>query len=80
MKIDFSSISEKTMIPISFLVIIYYALDFILGIKAKTDQNALAIAKNESGYNQIINKLDENSKKLSRIEGIIEFLLEGKKQ
>ena len=79
MKIDFSTISEKTMIPISFLIVIYYLLDFALGLKAQCDQNTQALAKTESSYSQIINKLEDNSKKLSRIEGIIEFILEGKK-
>jgi len=79
MKFSFSEITEKTMIPISALIIISIILNYIITTKNKSDSNAEEINKLESNYTKINNKLDENSKKLSRIEGILEIILEQKR-
>ena len=66
------AITNKTMVPIGFIIFIWFIVSWTMDVKSKTETNALELNKNEMAHIRMITKIDEAISRLSRIEGILQ--------
>ena len=69
-------IGNRTMVPASLIVAAWFGIDWLLGIKNQTDQNALAVTDQKSNHEKIIDKIEKNNERLARIEESIIYIKE----
>jgi len=62
------SITNRTMIPISFVGAIWFGSSWLIGVKNLADTNAKELQEHKSATERIIEKLDRNNERLARIE------------
>jgi hypothetical protein len=62
-------IGQSTLVPISFIVVIFFVAFWLSELKSGCDVNASEISTIKSQSAKIESKLDEISERLSRIEG-----------
>lgn len=72
------SITNKTLVPISFIGVIAYCIFFISELKAKTDHHEQKLNQVSINDEKFCEKLENISIKLSRIEGILSNINEKK--
>lgn len=66
----------NTLVPLSSIIVLVVGLVWITEIKSEVKVNAERVKNTETQQASIAKKIDENSKKLSRIEGSLEFIKE----
>jgi hypothetical protein len=69
-----TEITNKTMIPLSFVIVIWYSINFIVNIKSQTEVNAKDITTITALNDKIGLQLSENTKALIRIEILLKNL------
>jgi hypothetical protein len=69
-----TEITNKTMIPLSFVIVIWYSINFIVNIKSQTEVNAKDITTITALNEKIGLQLSENTKALIRIEILLKNL------
>lgn len=69
-----TEITNKTMIPLSFVIVIWYSVNFIVNIKSQTEVNAKDISTITALNDKIGLQLSENTKTLIRIEILLKNL------
>lgn len=65
------SITTNTLIPISTIIVVWYACLWLMDIKARAEISDTRIKIQEENQKQIITKLDLLNDRLYRIEGLI---------
>ena len=70
----FLNFTGKTLVPLSSITVLAFAIVWITEIKSEVKVSAERIKITENQQEKILQKLDENTKKLSRIEGLLEFI------
>ena len=74
MQQKFTEITNKTMIPISFVILIWYSINWLVTVKSKTELNARDISTITTVNEKILKQLHENTRSLTRIETILKNL------
>jgi len=67
-------ITNSTLVPISFMVIVFLAALWLTDVRCVTELNAKEIVAVKIKYDKVDNKLNEISDRLSRIEGRLEYM------
>lgn len=70
-----SMISEKTLIPLSLVLILSGGIFWLSSMDARTSSNAAAIERAEKKEDSLSDKMQEVSNRLSRIEGKLDRVI-----
>jgi len=69
-------ITNKTMVPLSFIVLGWFAVSWVLDLKKTSEINAMTVKSQKSTQEKLSQKMDSITERLAKIEASLIFIKE----